>query len=116
MRGLLAILLLTGCAAPHRAATATHEHREFNGRVDGLVSEDVWRDSERGGGIFFLSTSDVQLLSATHTNQTALGGGSFFTAGPMSVKVDPQTSQIIEATGSAAGAVIGTALKTAVKP
>jgi len=109
-------LLLCGCAAPHRAAVSIHEHRQYAGRSDGKVSEDIWRDTESGGGWFLLTTSDVQSLSAIHTNQSSLGGGSAFSAGPISFKVDPQTGAIIEASGSAVGNIIGAALKTAVKP
>lgn len=118
MKALFAIALLAmcGCAAPHRAAITKHEHRAYQGRSDGLASVDIWTDEEKGGGWFFLSTSDVQVLTAIHTNQTTLGGGSYFTAGPMSVKVDPQTGEIIEASGAAVGNVIGAAVKTAIKP
>lgn len=110
------MLCLCGCAAPHRAATASHERRCYQGRTDGLVSVDIWTDTEKGGGWFLLSTSDVQSLTAIHTNQTQLGGGSSFVTGPMSIKVDPQTGAIVEATGAAVGNIIGAAVKTAVKP
>jgi hypothetical protein len=81
-----------------------------------LIQREEWMDTEGGGGCFFLATADVQSLVAIHTNQPSLGGGSYFDTGPASVKVDPQTGTIIEATGSAVGNVIGAALKTAVKP
>lgn len=109
----LLTLVCCSCASPHRSSSATHERRTYQGRSDGLVSLDVWTDTEKGGGVFFLTTADVQSLGAIHTNQTALGGGSAFFTGPSSVKVDPQTGTIIEATGSAVGDIVGAALKKA---
>lgn len=110
---LICCCWLCGCAAPHRKAVTTHELCHYEGRTDGLISRETWTDREGGGGWFLLTTSDVQSLSAIHTNQAALGGGSVFTAGPISVKVDPQTGQIIEATGSAVGNVVGAAVRKA---
>lgn len=120
MRAFIAIattlLLVAGCAHPHRAAVTTREIWVYEGRPDHLVRVEKWTDSEKGGGTFFLADSQVAALTAIHTNQTDLGGGSSLMAGPMSVQVDPQTGAIISATGAAAGNIIGAALKTAVKP
>jgi len=112
---LLLPLLLLSCAMPHRAARVTHELRTYQGRSDGLISIATWTDSEKGGGVFLLTDPEVQTLSVIHTNQTALGGGSIITAGPMSLKVDPQTGAIIAATGTAVGNVVGAAVKAATR-
>jgi hypothetical protein len=104
---------LCGCAAPHRHSKASHTIETFTGRPDGLIRREEWLDEAGGGGCFFLATADVQSLCDNHTNQTALGGGSYIAVGPASVKVDPQTGQIIEATGSAVGNVIGAAVRKA---
>lgn len=114
--GSILLLSIIGCAAPHRAAITTRELKTYQGRADGLIAVETWTDTEKGGGWFLLATSDVQSLIAIHTNQTAIGGGSAFAAGPLSVKVDPQTGQIIEATGSAVGNIVGAAIKKAVIP
>lgn len=118
MRRLFSILLIAcaGCASPHRAGTSTHEIRRYQGRDDGLVSVEHWADTEKGGGWFLLTDPQVAIITAVHTNQTALGGGSSFSGGPMSVNVDPQTGAIIGATGTAVGNIIGAAVKTAAKP
>lgn len=116
LTGLTGLLILSGCAYPHRSALTTHEVRTYCGRADGLVAVETWRDSEHGGGWFVLTDPNVQALTATHTNQAALGGGSVFSAGPMGVTVDPQAGAIIGATGSAVGNIIGAAIKTAAKP
>jgi|SRR5580765_2292123 len=110
----LACLVLCGCAVPHRAAITTRELRTYQGRDDGLLAIETWTDTEKGGGWFLLTTSDVQSLSAIHTNQNALGGGSVFNAGPIRIKVDQATGQIIEASGSAVGNIVGEALRKAV--
>lgn len=80
------------------------------------MSIEIRTDSERGGGWFLLTDPQVAMLSAIHTNQTELGGGSSFSGGPMSLKVDPETAEIIRSTGTALGDAIGAAVKTAVKP
>jgi hypothetical protein len=106
-------VILSGCAVPRRLAKSEHRVRMYKDRPDGLIREDIYIDIESGGGWFVLTESNVQMLTATHTNQTALGGGSYIATGPLTIRVDPQTSQIIEATGTAAGNIIGAAAKTA---
>jgi len=93
-----------------------HELRTYQGRPDGMVALETWRDTEKGGGWFLLTDPNVTGLLAIHTNQTALGGGSQFMTGQASIVVDPQTGNIVGAVGTAAGNIIGAALKTAVKP
>lgn len=71
---------------------------------------------EKGGGTFLLTDPSVASLTVYHTNQTTLGGGSYIGTGQMTLTVDPQTGQIVSATGTAIGNVIGAALKTATRP
>lgn len=113
-RALLCLLLSSGCAAPHRSAVCRHVHREFCGRADGLQSEDIYLDKEGGGGFFLLTDPVISSLAATHANQAALGGGSFFLGGPMSLKVDPQASAVIAAGGTAVGNMVGAIGKAAI--
>jgi hypothetical protein len=112
---LFVVSLLSGCACPHRKAVTTHTVESFRGRPDGLVSREEWRDSEGGGGFFLFADPNVQGMTALHTNQAALGGGSSFTAGSLTLVVDTNTAAILSAGGSAAGNIIGAAVKTAVK-
>ena len=116
VQSLIPLLLLCGCANPRRAAITSHEIRTYRGREDGLIAVEIWQDTEKGGGVFFLTDPTVSGLVAIHTNQPALGGGSQFMFGQASIVVDPQTGSIIGAVGTAAGNIIGAALKTAAKP
>lgn len=109
------ILFCPGCACPRRKSLTTHNVEFFRGREDGLVEREEWRDAESGGGIFVFADPNVQAMAAIHTNQTALGGGSAFSAGSLSVVVDSNLVPAITATGTAVGNVIGAAAKTAVK-
>jgi hypothetical protein len=54
-------------------------------------------------------------LFAAHTNQSALGGGSVFSAGTVTITVDTNTAPIVGATGTAVGNIIGAAAKTTLK-
>ena len=74
-----------------------------------------WRDKEAGGGLFLLTDPAVQQMTALHTNQAALGGGSLFSAATAAVTVDTNTAAIVGASGTAVGNVIGAAAKSAVK-
>jgi hypothetical protein len=112
---LLFIALLSGCACPRRGALATHVQEHFSGRADGLVWRERWEDSERGGGVFLFTDPNVQSMYVTHTNQAALGGGSVFTAGSLTLVLDTNTAAIIGAGGTAIGNVIGASVKAAVK-
>ncbi len=108
-------LLIVGCAIPHRKAVTTHTVESFQGRPDGLLSREEWRDSEGGGGFFLFADPNVQAMTANHTNQCALGGGSAFAAGSFTILVDSNLVPAIAASGTAAGNIIGAAVKTAVK-
>jgi hypothetical protein len=111
-----AFLILTlSCACPHRKAATTHAIEQFQNRPDGLISRETWRDSEGGGGFFLFADPNVQAMTALHTNQCALGGGSAFAAGSFTILVDSNLVPAIAATGTAAGNIIGAAVKTAVK-
>lgn len=112
-----AFLILTffGCAVPHRKALTTHTIEAFQNRPDGLVAREEWRDSEGGGGFFLFADPNVQAMSALHTNQCALGGGSAFAAGSFTILVDSNVVPAIAATGTAAGNIIGAAAKSAAK-
>ena len=107
--------LLPACACPRRSALATHVRERFTGRADGLVWRETWKDAERGGGLFVLSDPNVQTMYVNHTNQAALGGGSVFTAGSLTLVVDTNTAAILGAGGTALGNVIGASVKAAVK-
>jgi len=108
-------LAFVSCACPRRSALATHVQEHFAGRPDGLVLRETWQDAERGGGLFLFTDPNVQSMYVTHTNQSALGGGSVFTAGSLTLVVDTNTAAILGAGGSALGNVIGASVKTAVK-
>ena len=108
-------LALVSCACPHRKAAAIHTLEFFKGRDDGLVAREEWRDTEGGGGFFLFADPPVQNMAAIHTNQTALGGGSLFTAGALTSLVDSNLVPAIGATGTAAGNIIGAAAKSAIK-
>ncbi|MGA2175058.1 MAG: hypothetical protein ABSH38_08775 [Verrucomicrobiota bacterium] len=118
LTSILAFLLLTsafvlspGCACPRRKAETTRSVEWFTGRDDGLVRRETWRDAEGGGGLFLFTDPAVQQMFALHTNQTALGGGSLFSAGTATITVDTNTAAVVGATGTAAGNVIGAAMK-----
>jgi hypothetical protein len=104
-----------GCACPHRKAVTQRTVEWFGGRTDGLVKRETWRDAEGGGGIFLFADPTVQAMTAAHTNQTELGGGSSFAAGSFAIVVDSNLVPAIAATGTAAGNIIGAAAKSAVK-
>lgn len=108
-------LIPAGCASPHRTGLSTHTVEIYRGRADGLISREEWRDSEKGGGLFLFTDPTVQSMTATHTNQSALGGGSSFVAGPMTVVLDTNTARVVAAGGTAVGNVIVAAVKAAVK-
>jgi hypothetical protein len=111
----LSVVLLCSCANPRRTALATHVQERFTSRADGLIERDTWRDKESGGGIFLFADPNVQGMAALHTNQTALGGGSSFIAGSLTLVVDTNTAAIIGAGGTALGNIIGASVKSAIK-
>jgi hypothetical protein len=112
---ILSSLIVSGCACPHRKGESTHVLESFADRPDGLLQRETWRDSEQGGGEFLFTDPAAGQLFAAHTNQSALGGGSVFSAGTVTITVDSNTAPIVGATGTAVGNIIGAAAKTAVK-
>jgi len=112
---ILLPLAFLGCACPHRKAESSHFVEAFAGRSDGMVRRESWRDSEQGGGQFVLTDPAAGQLFASHTNQSALGGGSAFSAGTVTITVDSNAAPIIGAAGTAVGNVIGAAAKAAAK-
>ena len=76
---------LSSCACPHRKAEASHVVESFAGRVDGLILRETWRDAEQGGGEFVFTDPAAGQLFAAHTNQSALGGGSVFSTGTVTI-------------------------------
>lgn len=112
---LLLALSLTGCTiAPHGSRT-TRKVYTYQGRQDGLVRVERWTDRSAGGGMLLMMDPTLNNVALYHTN-SAMQVGGWFTLGNGSVNVDPQTGAIIGAVGTAAGNIIGAALKTAVKP
>lgn len=116
MKPLLPMLLLcAGCACPSRMALTTRTVDHYTNRPDGLILRETWLDKEKGGGLFLFTDPNVQGMSAVHTNQAALGGGSSFVAGSLTLVVDTNTAAIIGAGGTALGNVIGASVKAAAK-
>jgi hypothetical protein len=106
---------LSSCACPHRKAESSRVIETFAGRPDGLIQRETWRDVEKGGGQFLFADPNVQSMVAIHTNQNALGGGSVFSAGSLTITIDTNTAAIVGAGGTAIGNIIGAAAKSAVK-
>ena len=112
---VLTSLVVAGCSCPRRKAESSHLVETFAGRTDGLLRRETWRDAEQGGGQFVFTDPAAGQLFAAHTNQNALGGGSVFSAGTVTITVDSNTAPIVGATGTAVGNIIGAAAKSAVK-
>jgi len=108
-------LFFASCSCPHRKAESCHIIESFEGRPDGLIGRETWRDTEMGGGTFLFTDPAVQSMVAVHTNQSNLGGGSVFSAGTVTITVDTNTAAVLGAAGTAVGNVIGAAAKAAVK-
>ena len=109
-------LALCGCASEHRTGTARHTFERFDPNLTGgLLSRESWSDTERGGGVFLFTDPSAFGLMVVHTNQGAIGGGSYFSAGSLETHVDTNTGAIITASGTAVGNVVGAAVKSAVK-
>jgi hypothetical protein len=117
LRALCALcaVLLAGCAIGPRGPVVSHELRCYEGRADGLVREERWKDAAGLRAFYLFTDPSAQNIVAWHTNQVALGGCSHFSAGSVTIKVDTNTAAIIGAGGTAAGNIIGAAAKTAIK-
>ena len=110
---LLSAFCFSACAIQPRGPVVSHSVEQFAGRRDGLTYREVWKDDAFTRGIFFFTDPSLVGVKIWHTNQTALGGCSHFSAGNAGVTVD---SAGIAAAGTAVGNVVGAAVKTAVKP
>jgi hypothetical protein len=108
-------ILFSSCSCPRRKAESSHLVETFAGRTDGLLRRETWRDAEQGGGQFVFTDPAAGQLFAAHTNQSALGGGSVFSAGTLTLTIDSNTVPIVGAAGTAVGNIIGAAAKTTLK-
>jgi hypothetical protein len=116
MKTCIAILclVLTGCAVVPRGPITSHSVERFQGRSDGLVAREIWKDAAFTRGIYVFTDPKLTTVTAWQTNQTALGGCSHFQCGELSIIVDSNLVPAITATGTAVGNVVGAAAKTAV--
>ena len=112
---LICGLLLAGCAVPPSGPVVSHSIERFEGRSDGLVCKETWRDKAFTHGWYLFADPAMQSVHAWHTNQAALGGCSHFDAGSVTIVVDSNLVPAITAAGTATGNIIGAAVKTAVK-
>lgn len=112
---ILTLLALCGCTIAPHGSRATHRVWTYEGRKDGLVRYEVLTDRSAGGGALFMMDPSIANFAGGHTN-AAMQVGGWVTLGNGSVTVDPQTVAIVGAVGTAAGNIIGAAVKTAVKP
>lgn len=125
---VVAVLVLVlfgsaGCASPSRKAISTHTAHgtteKFIGRNDGMVERvewnESWKDQEGGRGFFLFDDPSIGAVSVTHTNQSALGGGSTFFGTNFVIVIDTNSASVIGASGTAVGNVVGAAAKAAVK-
>ena len=112
MKAALACLALCGCTLAPHGSKASHQIWTYQGRQDGLVRYEVIRDRSAGGGAVLLMDPKASTAVLVHTNSMLQTGGSL-SIGEGSINVDPQTGAIIGAVGSAAGNIIGAAMKSA---
>lgn len=108
-------LSLAGCAIQPRGPVVSHVVERFEGRHDGLIQREVWKDDAFTRGIFLLTDPSLTGVEITHSNITELGGCSHFKAGRAGITVDTNSAAIIGAGGTAAGNVLGAAVKAAAK-
>lgn len=85
-------------------APRPHVYRDFT---------ETWTDTSKGGGTFVFTDPSASALNFSHTNQTALGGGRSTSVGQVQSVITTNAVQAIGAVGSAAGNVIGAAVKAA---
>ena len=108
-------LLLCGCAIVPHGPVVSHTISRYADRQDGLVWREQWQDTDFTRGFYLFTDPSVLSLSASHTNQTALGGSSRITAGSFTIVVDSNIVPAITAGGTAVGNIVGAAVKSAVK-
>lgn len=107
------LIALCGCTIAPHGSQATHTVKSYQGRKDGLVMVERWTDRSAGGGALFMMDPSIANFAGGHTN-SAMQVGGWVTLGNGSVTVDPQTGAIIGAVGTAAGNIIGAAVKSSV--
>jgi hypothetical protein len=112
---LFVVIPLPGCAIAPRGPVVERMTEIYTNRADGLVSRVILKDSAFTRGFYFFTDPAVQTINASHTNIAELGGSSQFTAGSFTILVDSNLVPVIAAAGTAAGNVVGAAVKTAVK-
>lgn len=115
--GTILALLLTGCTIAPHGSRATHQIWTYapGSRADGLVRYEKITDRSAGGGAQVGTFTQLQNVSVVHTNSMMRVGG-MLTIGNAYIGVDTNTASVVTALGTAAGDVIGAAMKTAVKP
>jgi hypothetical protein len=107
--------VLCGCTiAPHGSKT-TRDVWTYAGNPPVMIRHERTVDRSAGGGALFLMDPSLNNVAIYHTNADLHVGG-WFLLGSGTVTVDPQTTGIIGAVGTAAGNIIGAAAKTAVRP
>ena len=74
---LALVLFIAGCATPHRSSAASHTIKTYEGRCDGLVKCEEWKDKHSAGAIFFFSDPASQGFCDKYTNQSGIGGSSW---------------------------------------
>ena len=75
--------------------------------------EESWSDTSAGGGTFVFTDPTASAVHFGHTNQTALGGSRGTDIGSIQSVITTNAVNAITAGGSAAGGVIGAAVKAA---
>jgi hypothetical protein len=109
-------LALAGCAIqPHGPVVQHTVKTYFPGRPDHLAAEETWKDNAFSRGLFLFADPELSTVTVWHTNQSALGGCSHFSAGSVAIHVDTNLVPAISATGTAAGNILGATVKSAVK-
>lgn len=109
--GLLAALLVTGCASlpagPEEKHFVHNVRKTFSGRSDGLVLEDdyseEWKSRSFTRGEYFFTDPKASSLCLWHTPQPGLAGSTRVMAGDLSIVVDSNLVPVITAGGTAAG-------------
>ena len=72
-----------------------------------------WQDDSAGGGTFLFTDPAASQLAFARSNQTALGGNHTASVGTITSVITTNAVNAIGTTGTAAGNVIGAALKKA---
>ena len=109
LSAILAVLLF-GCAGIHRVSGPSYS---VETRADGSVIE-TWSYFDNGRGWEFMERGSLTNFSVMNSNLLGFGGLSVFGAGAVAIDISSNASGVISATGTAAGNVVGAAVKTSV--